>query len=124
MLQGWRPALIIVDSAAGLIQPVLGAGGTRWQAGHGLMVTAAHLIKLTAAELGAAVLTTNYLVGGQEDARPALGDSWRLQPHIRMLLTRPDPSSPDVHCSLHASPTHACGSGAAVLLTEAGIEDA
>ncbi|KAF4348827.1 hypothetical protein F8388_016099 [Cannabis sativa] len=59
--------LIIVDSISSLITPILGGSGSQ---GHALMVT-------------------NHTVGGEGGVpKPALGETWKSIPHVRLLLSR------------------------------------
>lgn len=84
--------LIIVDSISALITPVLGAGGMQHSQGHALMVGLGRLLKHIAAQYTVALLCTNHMVGSNKDPRPALGESWKCQPHVRLQLMRPDMS--------------------------------
>ena len=81
--------LVIVDSLGALIAPVLGGG--QHNQGHALLAAAAGGLKRLAAAAGVPVVVTNHLVGGDDAARgekrPALGESWRNQPHLRLQLT-------------------------------------
>ena len=77
----------------------------------------------------AAVLVTNHLVGGSDrqrhEKRPAMGESWRNQPHARVQLWRPPHGgAPDaVRCTatLRASTLQAAGATAAYYLCPAGL---
>jgi RAD51-like protein 3 len=79
-----------VDSASSLISPIL--GGNQIQ-GHALMVSMGAILRKLAIENHLAVLITNHTVGGEfGQPKPALGESWKRIPDVRLLLTH-DPSS-------------------------------
>ncbi|KAL9267809.1 DNA repair protein RAD51 homolog 4-like protein [Drosera capensis] len=94
--------ILVVDSISSLITPVLGGGGPN---GHALMVSAGVLLKKLAYEYNLCVLepgrwfwaisgqcltwVTNHMVGGDGGhPKPALGESWKSIPHLRLLLSR------------------------------------
>ncbi|XP_015582045.1 DNA repair protein RAD51 homolog 4 isoform X1 [Ricinus communis] len=77
---------LIVDSISSLITPILGGGGSQ---GHALMTSAGILLKKLAHEHNIAVLVTNHMVAGEGgNFKPALGESWKSIPHVRLLLSR------------------------------------
>ncbi|KAK2382676.1 DNA repair RAD51 protein [Trifolium repens] len=90
--------LLIVDSISSLITPSLGAVVLRWRVlsegqkigqGHALMISAGFLLKQLAHEHNITVLVTNHVVGGDDgNSKPALGESWKSVPHVRLLLSR------------------------------------
>ncbi|KAG8371417.1 hypothetical protein BUALT_Bualt13G0085500 [Buddleja alternifolia] len=83
---GSRIRLLVIDSLSSLIAPVLGGGGTH---GHALMVTAGFLLKELAHEHNLCILVTNHVVGGEGGvSKPALGESWKSTPHVRLLMSR------------------------------------
>ena len=82
--------LIVVDSVSALVTPVLGAGGTQHSQGHALMLGVGRLLKHIAVHYTLAVLCTNHVVGSNSEPRPALGETWKNQPHVRLHLTRSD----------------------------------
>ncbi|XP_042512418.1 DNA repair protein RAD51 homolog 4 isoform X2 [Macadamia integrifolia] len=78
--------LLIIDSISSLITPILGGNGAN---GRSLMTSAGLLLKKLAHELNLSVLVTNHMVGGDGGAlKPALGESWKSVPHVRILLSR------------------------------------
>ncbi|KHN21996.1 DNA repair protein RAD51 homolog 4-like isoform X2 [Glycine soja] len=78
--------LLIVDSISSLITPILGGSGPQ---GHALMISAGFLLKKLAHEHNIAVLVTNHVVGGDDGiSKPAMGESWKSVPHVRILLSR------------------------------------
>ncbi|GAB4822360.1 hypothetical protein N2152v2_009406 [Parachlorella kessleri] len=85
------PKLVIIDSLSAVIGPVLGGGGGQHSQGHALLAAAGTSLKALAARLGAVVIITNHMVGGGEggrgEKRPAMGESWKNQPHIRLQLS-------------------------------------
>ncbi|XP_020975784.1 DNA repair protein RAD51 homolog 4-like [Arachis ipaensis] len=104
-----RVQLLIVDSISSLITPILGGSGPQ---GHALMISAGYLLKKLADEHNIAVLVTNHMVAGEGGtSKPALGESWKSVPHIRLLLSREYGSNvcnvstlkhPSVVCLRHA----------------------
>lgn len=104
------PKLIIVDSVGSLVAPIL--AGTQHTQGHTLLSLAGSSLKAIAKRLSAVVLVTNHLVGGgggnfssnmrnadlaagderwRHEKRPALGESWQNQPHLRIRLALVQP---------------------------------
>ncbi|CAL5211383.1 unnamed protein product [Lathyrus oleraceus] len=78
--------LLIVDSISSLITPILRGSGPQ---GHALMVSVGFLLKKLAHEHNIAVLVTNHVVGGEDgNSKPALGESWKSVPHVRLSLSR------------------------------------
>ncbi|XP_057533998.1 DNA repair protein RAD51 homolog 4 isoform X1 [Amaranthus tricolor] len=78
--------LLIVDSFSSLIIPLLGGNGPY---SHALMISAASLLKKIAHEYHVCVLVTNHMVAGEGGtSKPALGESWKSIPHVRLLLSR------------------------------------
>ncbi|XP_061337331.1 DNA repair protein RAD51 homolog 4 [Gastrolobium bilobum] len=78
--------LLIVDSISSLITPILGGSGPQ---GHALMISAGFLLKNIAHDHNIAVLVTNHVVAGEDGiSKPALGESWKSVPHVRLLLSR------------------------------------
>ncbi|XP_022148499.1 DNA repair protein RAD51 homolog 4 isoform X2 [Momordica charantia] len=85
-----RVQLLIVDSISSLITPILAGSSSQ---GHALMISAGYLLKKIAHEHNIAVLVTNHTVGGDRgSSKPALGESWKSVPHVRLQLSR-DPGS-------------------------------
>ncbi|XP_011089831.1 DNA repair protein RAD51 homolog 4 isoform X2 [Sesamum indicum] len=83
---GCNVRMLIIDSLSSLIAPVLGGGGAH---GHALMVTAGFLLKELAHEHNLSIVVTNHMVAGEAgSSKPALGDSWKSIPHVRLLLHR------------------------------------
>ncbi|XP_019066797.2 DNA repair protein RAD51 homolog 4 isoform X2 [Solanum lycopersicum] len=77
--------MLIIDSISSLIAPVLGGGAH----GHALMVSVGFLLKRLAHEHDISILVTNHMVAGEKGtSKPALGESWRSIPHIRLLLSK------------------------------------
>ncbi|XP_010521813.1 PREDICTED: DNA repair protein RAD51 homolog 4 [Tarenaya hassleriana] len=83
----YRLRLLVIDSISSLITPILGGNGSQ---GRALMVAAGYLLKKLAHEHNIAVLVTNHTVGGGEggNAKPALGQTWKSIPHVRLMLSR------------------------------------
>ncbi|XP_058729884.1 DNA repair protein RAD51 homolog 4-like isoform X2 [Vicia villosa] len=78
--------LLIVDSISSLITPILRGSGPQ---GYSLMISVGFLLKKLAHEHNIAVLVTNHVVGGEDgNSKPALGESWKSVPHVRLLLSR------------------------------------
>ncbi|CAN1230769.1 DNA repair protein RAD51 homolog 4 [Linum grandiflorum] len=58
--------------------------------GRALMTSLGFLLKKLAHEHNIAVLVTNHMVGAGEGGslKPALGESWKSIPHVRLMLSR------------------------------------
>ncbi|XP_077213221.1 DNA repair RAD51-like protein [Tasmannia lanceolata] len=81
-----RMHLLVIDSISSLISPVLGGKGSH---GHSLMVSTGLLLKKLVHEYNLSVLVTNHTVGGEGGiSKPALGETWKTIPHVRLLLSR------------------------------------
>nr|GMD14169.1 DNA repair protein RAD51 homolog 4 isoform X1 [Ipomoea batatas] len=86
MQSGCRARMLIIDSISSLITPVLGGSGAH---GRALMASAGFILKQLADEHNLPVLVTNHMVAGEAGIlKPALGESWKSIPHIRLLLSR------------------------------------
>ncbi|KAK9843141.1 hypothetical protein WJX74_007628 [Apatococcus lobatus] len=86
-----RLSLITVDSISALLGPVLGSG--QYGYGQALLSSLGHLLKQAAASLSVACLTTNGVVGSSRGGpRPALGETWKVQPQIRVQMHREEGS--------------------------------
>ncbi|GFP99569.1 DNA repair protein rad51 homolog 4 [Phtheirospermum japonicum] len=93
---GCQVRMLIVDSLSSLIAPILGGGGTH---GHALMLTAGFLLKELAHEHNLSVLVTNHMVAGEFGiSKPALGESWKSIPHVRLMLSRGYATNANVSC--------------------------
>ncbi|KAL4610382.1 hypothetical protein ACB092_08G047300 [Castanea dentata] len=81
--------LLIVDSVSSMVTPILGGSGSQGiHSWHALMISAGYLLKKLAHEHNIAVLVTNHTVGGDGGiSKPALGESWKSIPHVRLLLS-------------------------------------
>ncbi|GJP41099.1 hypothetical protein CLOM_g1149 [Closterium sp. NIES-68] len=78
--------LLIIDSASAVVSPVLGGHGPQ---GHALMMSLSRMIRSLANEFGVAVLITNHSVSSEDGTfKPALGESWKVTPHVRLVLDR------------------------------------
>ncbi|XP_020214808.1 DNA repair protein RAD51 homolog 4 isoform X1 [Cajanus cajan] len=105
--------LLIVDSISSLITPILGGSGPQ---GHALMISAGFLLKKLAHENNIAVLVTNHVVGGEDGiSKPALGESWKSVPHVRLLFSR-DFGSNVCHISVLKHPSMASARAASSTL--------
>ncbi|GMN24365.1 hypothetical protein TIFTF001_000532 [Ficus carica] len=81
-----RIRLLIIDSISSLITPILGGSGLQ---GHSLMTSVGFLLKKLAHEHNLVVLVTNHTVGGDGGVpKPALGETWKSIPHVRLMLSR------------------------------------
>lgn len=81
--------LVIVDSLAAVVAPILGGASTK---GHALMTEAIRMMKDIAMNHYVAFVTTNYTVSGAKDkeTRPAMGESWTYFADTRVLLSEAD----------------------------------
>uniref|UniRef100_A0A1D1Z4W9 DNA repair protein RAD51 4 n=2 Tax=Anthurium amnicola TaxID=1678845 RepID=A0A1D1Z4W9_9ARAE len=78
--------LLIIDSISSLITPILGGKDSH---GRSLMISAGSALKRLAFNHNLSVLVTNHMVGGEGGiSKPALGESWKSIPHVRLLLSR------------------------------------
>ncbi|KAI3667628.1 hypothetical protein L6452_42699 [Arctium lappa] len=83
---GYQVRLIIVDSISSLIAPILGGSNAQ---GHALMVSVGYLLKELADRHNIALVVTNHMVGGEGGTlKPALGESWKNVPHVRLQLSQ------------------------------------
>jgi len=111
--------LIIVDSASSVISPILVGNHNQ---GHALMVSMGIALKKLALENHLAVLITNHTVGGEGgQPKPALGESWKSMPHVRLLLER-DPISDVCQASIVKHTSIACNSQVAFRITRTGLK--
>lgn len=82
------------------------------------MVSAMSLLKKLAHEYNLAVLVTNHTVGGDGGIpKPALGESWKTLPHVRLLLSR-DCGSNTYQVSLLKHPSIASGKAAKFIIND------
>ncbi|XP_017411391.1 DNA repair protein RAD51 homolog 4 isoform X1 [Vigna angularis] len=99
--------LLIVDSISSLITPILGGSNPQ---GHALMISAGYLLKKLAHEHNIAVLVTNHVVRGEDGiSKPALGESWKSVPHVRLLFSQ-DCGSNVCNISMLKHPSMVCHS--------------
>ncbi|KAK8926675.1 hypothetical protein KSP39_PZI018441 [Platanthera zijinensis] len=78
--------MLIVDSVSSLITPILGSKDSQ---GHSLMVSSGYLLKKLAHEWNLAILVINHMVSGERGTtKPAMGESWKCIPHVRLQLSR------------------------------------
>lgn len=77
--------LLIIDSISSLLTPILGGKGSE---GRLLMVSTGIILKKLANEHNLSVLVTNHMVSGEGGIlKPALGESWKSIPHVRLQLS-------------------------------------
>lgn len=92
--------LLIIDSVASVVTPVLtgGAGGGPFM-GHSLMTSLVRVLKCLAVEHDVAVLLTNHVVSGGRlspgETKPALGATWSYTSNIQLFLS-PKPNDPSI----------------------------
>ncbi|KAD3336404.1 hypothetical protein E3N88_31923 [Mikania micrantha] len=83
---GYKVRMIIIDSVASLIAPILGGSNAQ---GHALMSSVGYLLKKLADRHNIAVVVTNHMVSGEGGIlKPALGESWKNIPHVRLQFSR------------------------------------
>jgi RAD51-like protein 3 len=137
------PRLIVLASIGAIVAPVLGGGSGGHSQGHALLAALAGALKAAALHLNAAALVTNHMVGGgiggfgdaergggggsggdrfASEKRPALGESWQGQAHVRLRLAAPAAEGSPYTAALHASTCAPPGAAAAFVLTDAGAE--
>ncbi|KAG0554615.1 hypothetical protein KC19_12G105100 [Ceratodon purpureus] len=111
--------LLIVDCASSVIAPIL--GGTQ---GHALMVSMGIILKKLALENHLAVLITNHTVGGEGgQPKPALGETWKAIPNVRLHFVR-DWDSNLCHVSVMKHATMSCNRQTAFRITRTGLKPA
>lgn len=127
------PCVLIVDSVSAVISPIL--GNPQHSAGFVLMSAVGRALKALATHHHLAVLITNHVtaargnrseVGGAAERQgaargsgqrgnwvAALGDAWRAQPHVRVLLTFSDdgPEGLRVATLTHSNSVVSCSFG-------------
>jgi len=74
--------LLVVDSAASLISPLLSSTPI----GHSLVSSISRALRLLATRHNFVVLVTNYTVGSEREAKPALGELWGMTSSTRLFL--------------------------------------
>ncbi|XP_024535226.1 DNA repair protein RAD51 homolog 4 isoform X2 [Selaginella moellendorffii] len=78
--------LVIVDCLASVLSPILGGNNAQ---GHTLMMSVAQILKSIAINRNICVLITNNTVAAEdEELKPALGESWKSVPHVRLMLAK------------------------------------
>ncbi|KAH7572435.1 hypothetical protein JRO89_XS04G0256700 [Xanthoceras sorbifolium] len=86
--------------------------------GRALMISAGFLLKKLAHEHNLAVVVTNHTVGGEGGAsKPALGESWKSVPHVRLLVSRNRGSS-SCSVSILKHPSMASGKATEFVISE------
>ncbi|KAI5054772.1 hypothetical protein GOP47_0029917 [Adiantum capillus-veneris] len=111
--------LIVLDSISSVVSPILGSSYVQ---GHALMMKCGQTLKKIASENSLRILVTNHMVtGGNRIAKPALGESWKVVPNIRLHISREAGS--DLCCvSLTKHSSMSCNKQAFFRLTSAGME--
>jgi len=88
--------MIIVDSVAGVISPILGGQQIH---GHSLMVNLSRTLKALAVEHSVAVVITNNVVTDSSKSafstKPALGPTWAHVPNTRLFIRKNSSSQAD-----------------------------
>ncbi|KAF8724286.1 hypothetical protein HU200_021314 [Digitaria exilis] len=83
---GSKICLLIIDSISSLLAPIIGG---KYPQGRSMMISVAMILKKLADEHNLSVLVTNHTVSaGNGAVKPALGESWRAVPHVRLVLSR------------------------------------
>ncbi|EFJ35477.1 hypothetical protein SELMODRAFT_80718, partial [Selaginella moellendorffii] len=104
--------LVIVDCLASVLSPILGGNNAQGvnncfklddakqnlifpfiffccNAGHTLMMSVGQILKTIAINRNICVLITNNTVAAEdEELKPALGESWKSVPHVRLMLAK------------------------------------
>ncbi|KAK3129324.1 hypothetical protein QOZ80_6BG0477690 [Eleusine coracana subsp. coracana] len=82
---GTKICMLIIDSVSSLIAPIIGG---KYPQGRSMMMSVAVVLKKLADEHSLSVLVTNHMVSAGNGAlKPALGQSWRTVPHVRLMLS-------------------------------------
>ncbi|RLM84364.1 hypothetical protein C2845_PM04G10790 [Panicum miliaceum] len=83
---GSKVCLLIIDSISSLLAPIIGG---KYPQGRSMMISVAVILKKLADEHNLSVLVTNHMVSaGNGAVKPALGESWKAVPHVRLMLSR------------------------------------
>ncbi|WVZ61325.1 hypothetical protein U9M48_011223 [Paspalum notatum var. saurae] len=83
---GSRIRLLIIDSISSLLAPIIGG---KYPQGRAMMISVAMTLKKLADEHNLSVLVTNHMVSaGNGAVKPALGESWKAVPHVRLVISR------------------------------------
>ncbi|KAK3084220.1 hypothetical protein FSP39_010227 [Pinctada imbricata] len=113
--------LLIVDSVASVIYPVLGGQQTD---GHALMVHLALKLKQLASEFSMAVLVTNNVVRVDGRVNTSLGKTWSHVPHSRLIITNWEDKKDREHSVMLVKSSRQVPSGkTSVIITETGLTD-
>ncbi|VAI91806.1 unnamed protein product [Triticum turgidum subsp. durum] len=80
-----RICLLIIDSVSSLLAPIIGGKNSQ---GRSMMISVAMILKKLAHKHNLSVLVTNHMVAGNGAPKPALGESWKAVPHIRLMISR------------------------------------
>ncbi|XP_078444994.1 DNA repair RAD51-like protein [Wolffia australiana] len=113
--------LLVIDSISSLVTPILGGKDLH---GHSMMVSIGYALKRLADEYNLCVLVTNHMVNGEGGvAKPALGESWKIIPHVRLLLSR-DNGSRSSSLSILKHTSMAAGGSAEIAIGGGGGHEA
>ncbi|KAM3193528.1 hypothetical protein ACQJBY_070266 [Aegilops geniculata] len=82
---GNKICLLIIDSVSSLLAPIIGGKNSQ---GRSMMISVAMILKKLAHKHNLSVLVTNHMVAGNGAPKPALGESWKAVPHIRLMISR------------------------------------
>ncbi|KQK16266.1 DNA repair protein RAD51 homolog 4 isoform X1 [Brachypodium distachyon] len=82
---GNKICLLIIDSVSSLLAPIIGGKNSQ---GRSMMISVAMILKKLADKHNLSVLVTNHTVGGNGAPKPALGESWKAVPHVRLMISR------------------------------------
>ncbi|XP_044957612.1 DNA repair protein RAD51 homolog 4 isoform X2 [Hordeum vulgare subsp. vulgare] len=82
---GNKICLLIIDSVSSLLAPIIGGENSQ---GRSMMISVAMILKKLAHKHNLSALVTNHMVAGNEAPKPALGESWKAVPHIRLMVSR------------------------------------
>ncbi|XP_047067270.1 LOW QUALITY PROTEIN: DNA repair protein RAD51 homolog 4 [Lolium rigidum] len=82
---GNKICLLIIDSISSLLAPIIGG---KYSQGRSMMISVAMILKKLADKHNLSVLVTNHMVAGNGAPKPALGESWKAVPHIRLMISR------------------------------------
>ncbi|CAM0905861.1 unnamed protein product [Alopecurus aequalis] len=82
---GSKICLLIIDSISSLLAPIIGGKNSQ---GRSMMISVAMILKKLADKHNLSVLVTNHMVAGNGAPKPALGESWKAVPHIRLMISR------------------------------------
>ncbi|CAN8063064.1 unnamed protein product [Agarophyton chilense] len=117
-----KPRLLVFDSPAALLAPVLGLRASSAYSGHTVMHQIAAAVNRFVLLSDATALLTNRVVGVA--TRPALGNAWSAFVDVHLLLQRLHSDHNGLHIRVVATSKRAPTCNFSLLITDTAIADA